>query len=46
MNLGLNSGYYWTNIQDAVHVQLQSQSSPVEVFTIEYINKMMQDLFE
>lgn len=43
--LGLEAGFYWKNLVDAVHVQLQSFSSPLNIYSITEINKIMRDFY-
>lgn len=43
--LGLEAGYYWTNLADAVHVQLRAASSPLELYTLTEINRVMEETF-
>ena len=43
--LGLEAGFYWKNLVDAVHVQLQSFSSSLNIHSITEINKVMRDFY-
>lgn len=43
--LGLEAGYYWTKLADAVHVQLRAAASPLELYTLTEINRVMEETF-
>ena len=43
--LGLESGYYWKDIVDATHIQLQPYSSPGKIYSLPEINEVMEDYF-
>lgn len=43
--LGLESGFYWKGLIDAVHVQLQPFSSPREIYSIFEINEVMRKFY-
>jgi hypothetical protein len=43
--LGLEAGFYWKNLVDGVHVQLKSIPSPLKIYTISEIDKVMKDAY-
>ena len=43
--LGLHAGFYWTHLVDAVHVQLRSEPSPLDLYTLTEIDQVMKDTF-
>lgn len=43
--LGLEAGFYWKNLIDGVHVQLQPCSSPLNIYSISEINKIMRNFY-
>ena len=43
--LGLESGFYWKNLIDPAHIQLQPLSSPREIYSIAEINEIMREFF-
>ena len=40
-NAGLNAGLYWDTFVDAFHVQYRSYDSPLSLFTLKEINRIM-----
>jgi len=44
--LGLEAGFYWRTFRDSVHVQLQSYSSPLELYSIVEIDAVMKDFYD
>jgi len=44
--LGLESGFFWEGVKDAVHVQMQPYSSPLELYNILEINRLMKEYFD
>lgn len=45
LKLGLDAGYYWQGIVDAVHVQLKKEASPLKLYTLKEIDEIMRDFY-
>ncbi len=43
--LGLDAGYFWENMIDAVHVQFRKEPSPLNIYSIRKINGVMKDFY-
>lgn len=44
--LKLDAGLYWKSFVDAPHVQLQSYASPLEIYNLYEINKIMEEFYK
>ena len=44
-NLGLDSGYFWKKFRDVPHVQFRNQSSPLQIYTLPQIDRIMRERF-
>jgi peptidoglycan LD-endopeptidase CwlK len=43
--LQLDAGMYWKGFPDPVHVQLRAVNSPLDIYTIQYIDEFMMSCF-